>query len=1460
MSWADAVIEKNIDLPFGMGETKRRDKLTIPIGKLSSLKNAWFDTEGACTKRWGAIKVFDPSGINGAGLSSFRTELEKLAANGTLYGYDPVSGAMNAAGGIVSSYRAQRQPIRRNYPIPMPGPMGVAVNSGNTGYTTGQSSPTNFDMLYMANQTGSSGTGDYIVWCEAQNVTGDLTLGAMSVANGTPVPSATIGPVVSSGVNPLLVNLNGTAIVFYALPGTGTKYRVFNAATLAWGAAQTLQATAQDATTFDIAVISATQVALVYCSAVNTVTAVVCTFAAGSFTTGLNHAFTMKTVNLSCTYLPTNGYLAITGVQVSTTASLAFDYAVWGFGGGVIVAVTTKTLTTPAGSPGYGLVRAVPVEAFSGGATAWEIWAEITAVPFVGTFINTALWPNQIIRCTLDFTTAFAQATLQAGGGLASRPFKNTTIGQLCALMASQSQVQSTTYLISADGLVRAMMAPGSGGGYTPQQYGGGSPDSGSHVPQVSLNGTTLWAPMLTQTNVTAIDGFLVSNLVLDAAQLSVAAPMVADAGDGLYIGGSFIGRYDGAYTQEHNWFQFPEGVTISAPAFQMTSNLSPDPNGGNFTNWTITPPNGRGVTGPMQWNLPYGIGCQNDAVTVGSNGQNISTLVGAALHISAPAGFAQALLQANNMGLSTCTAAVLTSTGIALIQFTGVGAGTITGVTLPIASPGNGGTVATGNPVMCFTYCDALIAIGQAGVVASSTAITTGANFPTNAAVLLNPNYADTQPQIASKIAQAFSGLGVTLSPIGTQVALSINASDTFASLTAFALPQPASSQQFQITALAKGSAGIPHSLFMNFPGGNQIANGQWFAFDNSPLGGGLKARTVVYFRVGGAAAVLPVLSVPANTYNTVQVAISGTELPYQVAALVGAAITTALSSTSGGYGWMQTGGSASAGVINGGPYDGTLAVWNVNVTPATTTIGTFNNSVCGLQSQGVYRYAVTYRATDQQGNVDESGYVAQAVTVSGPAGLTSGGSGCVLTIPPPRITNRTGVTTITAEVYRSIANDATDLWRLTSAQAPLTFPAGGGPIVYVDGLDDVTLQGNSQIYTTGNVALNTAPPAASIVKQGQGRVVLAGIEGAPTSWWYSSPGNENGVKNFSAFFQSTLPDNSDPIASVEFMDDYIVFLCGSSIYVTSGPGPDSTGGGTQFSTPQRLPGNIGCSGASCSYKDGIAFVSTHGIWRLGRDLQLEPIGADILPVIAGQNLGSGAVAPTMTFSGAIADPQYRAVLFYGPQGTLAYSYEGEMAGQWSEFPTMVATSMVPWIGPDMSTATMTVSGRPWLTYLNSSTGNIWQECSGFSSSPIYADESGPFAVTLKTGRLNLAGPNGLSVVWETYVSGVFSTAAGQVVNVSFFYDQDDSYSDTIAMTPVQSAAYPNGQAGSPPSDLRFDMRRTEMTNLTIQVTENVSGYAPRGLPLQLNGMSLHGGILPGPRRQGPGSNTYAG
>ena len=99
-----------------------------------------------------------------------------------------------------------------------------------------------------------------------------------------------------------------------------------------------------------------------------------------------------------------------------------------------------------------------------------------------------------------------------------------------------------------------------------------------------------------------------------------------------------------------------------------------------------------------------------------------------------------------------------------------------------------------------------------------------------------------------------------------------------------------------------------------------------------------------------------------------------------------------------------------------------------------------------------------------------------------------------------------------------------------------------------------------------------------------------------------------------------------------------------------------------------------------------------------------------------------------------------------------------------------------------------------------------------------------------------------------------------GQILNLSCFYDQDDTYSDTIPMNPGFSNPYPNGQVGSPPSVMRFDMRRTEISNLTLQFTEDASTYSFGGLPLQLNGLTLVGGVFQGPRLVGPGSNAYSG
>ena len=796
MGWP-AIIERTIEVPFGMGETKRRDKLSIPMGKLSSLQNGWFDTEGALTKKYGAVQIADSGNLTATSIFSFRNELDKLTVNGSFASYDPVAGNFSnfaSLNGSAPIYRASRKPLRRNVSIPQPGPTGVTLAS------IGVSAPVNFDMAYLSGVAGATVSGDYIVWCEAQNAQEDLTCGVMAVSTGAQLGGAAL---TTTGLNPVLLNVSGTVCLFYAKTKTaGIFFRVLSSSTLTWGAETTLQASGgQDDTNFDVAVRTGQSIGLVYQSGALQMTVTVFAFSGTTFTAGNTANFNKVMENVSISFLPTTGYLAIAGgtnLMTINGGAVGINYGVYNpVAGAVVLAATTGNSYVPlTGAPNISVVRAVPVD---GGASAWSMLVELSYVPYLGTYINTALWPNVISFCATNFTSgALTLSTLWLGGGLASRPFLNSTLGTYHVFVASQSAAQTTTYLLSLNGLIRGMIAPGSGGGYIPQPYGTGTTGCGSHLPTVSTVSASYLCPVLTQTNVAAQDGTLVSNLVLDVATMAVAAPMGVDAGDGLYLAGSFVARYDGKSVTEHNWFQDPEGVIISAPGLNITSALD---GSGNTNLEIIAPANGgAGIVSPLQWQNIYGMHAVNTLIAAGSNNVNLNTNPGV-IFVASTAGF---IGTANQPG----TAIVQTTGGYVAVNFTGVsaaGGAHLTGVT------GGSGLMLTNEAVYGFTYQNACLAFGPSNVLGVNGVQTTG-GVPNTGSFQIP--YTATANQIAEQI-QLIEHQSATLIGPTVNMVLTSGPSDV-----GLALPPSSSTQEFSVTRVLGPTQTQPQRVVPPCPG----------------------------------------------------------------------------------------------------------------------------------------------------------------------------------------------------------------------------------------------------------------------------------------------------------------------------------------------------------------------------------------------------------------------------------------------------------------------------------------------------------------------------------------------------------------------------------------------------------------------------------------------------------------
>lgn len=292
---------------------------------------------------------------------------------------------------------------------------------------------------------------------------------------------------------------------------------------------------------------------------------------------------------------------------------------------------------------------------------------------------------------------------------------------------------------------------------------------------------------------------------------------------------------------------------------------------------------------------------------------------------------------------------------------------------------------------------------------------------------------------------------------------------------------------------------------------------------------------------------------------------------------------------------------------------FDGVgIAESGYNVFPSQTTAAFSTALVVGtpppsLTFGDTYSYVVTYEWIDNYGNLHRS---APSIAATGVAATGDSSHISQATV----VVNGTAL----SESYK-INNISVVLWR-TQGNGVIFFrikvaPNVAGPITFVDSTPDSSILSSTQIYTTGGEVDNIAPPAADIIFPFKNRLIAIQSEN-PFVWWASKQVIQGFPVEFSDLFAFNIDMTGGPISAGSTMDDKLIFFKNSTIFYVIGDGPAPNGTNNDFSYPQVITSDVGCTNQDSIIviPIGLMFQSTDkGIYLLDRTLQVQYIGAAV-------------------------------------------------------------------------------------------------------------------------------------------------------------------------------------------------------------------------------------------------------
>ncbi len=455
------------------------------------------------------------------------------------------------------------------------------------------------------------------------------------------------------------------------------------------------------------------------------------------------------------------------------------------------------------------------------------------------------------------------------------------------------------------------------------------------------------------------------------------------------------------------------------------------------------------------------------------------------------------------------------------------------------------------------------------------------------------------------------------------------------------------------------------------------------------------------------------------------------------------------------------------------------------------------------GICTPGVHQVCVVYEWVDNSGQRCQSA-PSSAVTIT--AGVTDA---IVAAVPTLLMSQKPGVrlvaymTTAGGTIfYRSNRNAAT--------YAPFFNSTTANTINISINSTDASLAGNEALYTqpnqAGTVLPNIAPPPINALAVAQNRLWFD-VADQPGAFGYSQEYVNNIGLEFNPGLAGRVPVDGGNIVAVASLDEKVVFFCRRRIYVVYGTGPTPSGGFNNYSPPQDIGSDVGCSDARSvlsTFPGGIIFKSQKGWYLLGRGLEVKYIG-DAVARWDGQQVTAAVLLENSHECRFTTD---------GGEGpvTLVYSY---LVDQWSYFQYAEAeyspVDAIWW--PSASNGSGNYVTIALSQGLNQDTPNLVDSPGGISSVGIVTRG--------RTGWLHLSQMEGYQRVRWLYLTSTSTLAPVSTFTIDV--DFDDAYGGAApgayAFSVTMSQAFPTftGQA----IDLRHKLKRQKCKSVAFTFTE---------------------------------------
>lgn len=491
---------------------------------------------------------------------------------------------------------------------------------------------------------------------------------------------------------------------------------------------------------------------------------------------------------------------------------------------------------------------------------------------------------------------------------------------------------------------------------------------------------------------------------------------------------------------------------------------------------------------------------------------------------------------------------------------------------------------------------------------------------------------------------------------------------------------------------------------------------------------------------------------------------------------------------------------------ILNGGivqMYDGKFVVElgfnvfpeNVIATPSTTG---------GFILAGGYTYAAVYEWYDATGNFHQS--APQETLQITTTGTTSSVAVLVqsLTLTQKSFPNTQSVN---ISLYRTLSN-GTVFFKVGQL---LNDPTSNNA-VFTDTVPDTEIQSipDLELYTTGGVVENIAPPPSMVMMSNQNRLWLVDAENPTNTIWPSKTYNPGTGISMSDLLNVIIDPRFGNITTLIGMDANTCILKSQEnggILIFSGDAANDTGQGSTITNPQVVPSDVGCeySRGSILIPEGVIFKSSKGLYILSRGLSVSYFGAEAERYNV-QNIQSALIAPNTS--------QVRFLTSSG--SSLVYDY---IFKQWGSFSNYLGYSSTIWNG--------------FYVYCRTD-GSVYIE-----NPDTFLDATTPYNLTAQLSWIKTAGLQGWQRMRNCLLLGEHtSPVAGHGVQISAAYNYLESFDTPVPFTLATTSS-------ELPFRYRNFFKRQKCASLSLLIQEITTGAS--GESISFTDLTLNGGVKKG-------------